>query len=403
MAVIHIYDAVRTPRGRGKPGGGLYPVRPVDLAVTTLRAVVERNHLASARVDDVLLGCVTQAGEQGSCIARTAALLAGYDQRVPGVTLNRFCGSGLEAVTQAAGAIHAGCGEVMVAGGVESMSRVPMLSEGGALWEPRSQWAHGVVPQGVSADLLATLDGITREEVDAFALQSQRRALQAVAGGAFARSLVPVADVAGGTILAVEEGPRPEVTADKLSALKPSFAGLGRAGLDDVARRAYPHVEAVNHVHTAGNSSALADGAAVVLLAEAGVGHSLGLKPRARLVSWAVVGDEPVLMLTGPVPATRLALKRAGMQPGDVDLWEINEAFAAVPLHVMRAFGLDPGRVNLHGGSIAFGHPLGATGAMLVGTVLDALEERGLGVGLVTLCVAGGMGIAAVIERVGGA
>jgi len=400
MGAVHVFDAVRTPRGKGKPGGALYATRPVDLAATALRALLDRSGLDSAALDDVVLGCVTQSGEQGACIARTAALLAGCDRRVPGVTLNRFCGSGLEAVCQGAGAIAAGHADVVAAGGVESMSRVTMMSDGGALWEPRSQWAHGVVPQGVSADLMATLFDVSRAEADAFAALSQRRAVEALASGALSRSIVPVVDPSGALALAADEGPRAEVTPERLAALKPSFEGLGRAGLDDVARRAYPHVEAVRHIHTAGNSSALADGAAAVLLAAEARGRELGLRPRARLVSAAAVGDEPVLMLNGPIPATRRALARAGMTTRDVDLWEINEAFAVVPLHVMRVLDLDPARVNVHGGAIAFGHPLGATGAMLVGTLLDALEEQGGAVGVVTLCVAGGMGVAAIFERV---
>lgn len=400
MGAVHVFDAVRTPRGRGKPGGGLYPARPVDLATTTLAAIAARSGLDTRHIDDVVLGCVTQTGEQGACLARTAALLAGYDQRVPGVTLNRFCGSGLDAILHAAGAIAGGQADVVVAGGVESMSRVTMGSDGGALWEPRSQWAHGVVPQGISADLLATLVGVSRAEVDAFAAGSQRRAAEARDQGAFARALVPVKDPSGAVLLAEDECPRPDATPERLAALKPSFEGLGRQGLDDLARRAYPHVETVRHVHTAGNSSALADGAAAVLVADALRGRELGLKARARLVAAAVVGDEPVVMLTGPIPATERALARAKMTARDIDLWEINEAFAVVPLLLMRTFALDPLRVNVHGGAIAFGHPLGATGAMLVGTLLDALEERDLAVGAVTLCVAGGMGVTAVFERV---
>jgi len=400
MGAVQVFDAVRTPRGRGKPGGGLYRARPVDLASATLAALVARSGLDTRVIDDVVLGCVTQAGEQGACIARTAALLAGYDQRVPGLTLNRFCGSGLDAILHAAGAIAAGQAQVVVAGGVESMSRVTMGSDGGALWEPRSQWAHGVVPQGVSADLLATLQDVARVEVDAFAAESQRRAAAAQTRGAFARSLVPVLDADGSVLLAEDECPRPDATPERLAALKPSFEGIGRLGLDDIARRAYPHVETVRHVHTAGNSSALADGAAAVLVADEARGRELGLRPRARLVAAAAVGSEPVVMLTGPLSATGRALARAGMTAPDVDLWEINEAFAVVPLNVMRTLGLDPARVNVHGGAIAFGHPLGATGAMLVGTLLDALEERDLAVGAVTLCVAGGMGVAAIFERV---
>ena len=401
MPEAYIYDTVRTPRGRGKSSGSLYTVRPIDLLAQSLRALQARTGLDTREVDDVVAGCVTQTGEQGACIARFAALSAGWDIDVTGVTLNRFCGSGLEAVNTAACMVASGFYDMVVAGGVESMSRVAMGSDGGAIWDARTQWEVGSVPQGVSADLLATLRGIDRGQVDAFAAESQRRAGVAMGEGAFNRSVVPVTDENGLTILAVDELPRPETTVDKLASLSPAFEMMGRQfGLDTLTRRIYPEVERIRHIHHAGNSSGIVDGAAAVLVASREKGASMGLSPRARIRSVALAGADPMVMLTGPMPASRRALAKAGMAAGDIDLFEVNEAFAAVPLAFMEELGIPHEKVNVNGGAIALGHPLGATGAMLLGTVLDALEDRGLSTGLVTLCIGGGMGIATIIERV---
>jgi acetyl-CoA C-acetyltransferase len=397
----YLFDAVRTPRGRGKETGSLYSVRPVDLLAQSLVALRDRNALPTAEVDDVVVGCVTQTGDQGACIARFAALAAGYDVDAPGVTLNRFCGSGLQAINDAAAMVASGYYDLVVAGGVESMSRVKMGSDGGAIWDPRMQWEVGSVPQGISADLLATLRGITRDDVDRFALESQRRAVEAIEHHRFDRSLVPVTDVAGLPILARDEHPRPDTTLEGLSALSPSFEAMGQQfGLDALTRGRYPHVERIQHVHHAGNSSGIVDGAAAQIVATKEKGQALGLRPRALVRSVAVVGTDPILMLAGPMPATSRALRKAGMEPGDVDLYEVNEAFAAVPLAFMRELGVPPEKVNVNGGAIALGHPLGATGLMLMSTLLDALEDRDLSTGVVTLCIGGGMGIATVVERV---
>ncbi|MCB9640339.1 MAG: acetyl-CoA C-acetyltransferase [Myxococcales bacterium] len=401
MGEAYIFDAVRTPRGKGKQSGALYTVRPVDLVVTALRALQERYQLDTSEVEDVVMGCVTQTGEQGSCIARAAALEAGFHQIAAGVTLNRFCGSGMEAVHYAAGQIAAGFADLVVAGGVESMSRVPMGSDGGAMWDAVNQWRVGTVPQGVAADLLATLRGFSRGDVDHFALTSQQRAVEAIEAGRFRRSVVPVRDQNGEVILDRDEFPRPDATLEGLSALRPAFKMMGEQfGLDTITKRKYPQLDRINHIHTAGNSSGIVDGAAAVLLATKEKGEALGLKPRARIRSAAVVGDEPILMLDGPIPATKKALKKARMEIQDIDLIEVNEAFAAVPLAFMQAFGVSHDIVNVNGGAIALGHPLGATGAMLLGTVLDALEDRDLSTGLITACIAGGMGIATIVERV---
>ncbi|MBK8480585.1 MAG: acetyl-CoA C-acetyltransferase [Proteobacteria bacterium] len=401
MGEAYIFDAVRTPRGLGKSRGALYTVRPVELLATALRAITARNALDSALIEDVIIGCVTQTEEQGACIARWAVLEAGYDQRVPGVTVHRYCASGLEAINQAAARVAAGYAELLVAGGVESMSRVRMGADGGAQYDPALQWAVGSVPQGIAADLLATLRGLSRGDVDRFALQSQQRAAAARDAGRFNRSLVPVCDLNGLPLLEHDEHLRPETTLERLAQLKPAFAALGRHGaLDALTRRAYPQLEAIDHVHTAGNASGIVDGAAAVLIGSRARGEALGLRPRARIVSAVSVGDDPVLMLWGPVPATRMALARAGLALEDIDLFEVNEAFAAVPLAYAQEFGLDLARINVDGGSIALGHPLGATGAILLGTLLEALETRGLQRGLVTLCIGGGMGTATVIERV---
>jgi acetyl-CoA C-acetyltransferase len=401
MPEAYIFDAVRTPRGIGKEKGSLYTVRPADLLGTVLRALPQRGGFDTAEVEDVVIGCVTQTGEQGTCIARFAALEAGYDYRVPAMTVNRFCSSGLQAVNQAAAAVAAGWADLVVAGGVESMSRVKMGSDVGAMFDPITQWRVGTVPQGISADLLATLRGITREQVDAFALESHRRAVAARDGGLFARNMIPVRDINGLPLLEQDEYPRADTTLEQLASLKPSFEMMGRQfGMDALTRKVYPQVERITHVHTAGNSSGIVDGAAALLIGSKDKGATLGLKPRARIISAVSTGDEPLLMLTGPLPATRLALKKARMALSDIDLFEVNEAFAAVALTYLQEFNLDPSRVNVQGGAIALGHPLGATGAVLLGTLLDTLEEQNKSVGLVTLCIGGGMGTATIIERV---
>jgi acetyl-CoA C-acetyltransferase len=400
VAEALIYDAVRTPRGKGKSSGSLHTVRPVELLSCTLRALRDRNELDTSQVDDVIAGCVTQSAEQGSCIARFAALSAGYDHSACGVTINRFCASGLEAVNQAAAMVASGFADIIVAGGVESMSRVPMGSDGGAVWDAQTQWEVGSVPQGISADLLATLRGITRADADRFAAQSQTRAAAALAAGAFARSVVPVTDQNGLTILDHDEYPREGTTTESLATLKPAFEMIGRQfALDHLTKAKYPQVSRVDHVHTAGNSSGIVDGAAALLIGNAAKGKSLGLKPRARIKALAATGSEPILMLDGPIPATHKVLARSGMKLSDIDLFEVNEAFASVPLAYMQEFEIDPARVNLHGGAIALGHPLGATGAMLVGTALDLLEERDQTTALITLCIGGGMGVATIVER----
>ena len=401
MSTAFIYDAVRTPRGRGKKTGSLYTVRPSELLATSFRALAARTDLDTSQVDDAVIGCVTQVGDQGACIARTAVLEAGWDESVPGVTLNRFCGSGLEAVNHAASLVASGFSDLVVAGGIESMSRVKMGSDGGAIADPAFQLSVGSVPQGISADLLATKYGIDRQRADSFAAESQRRAAEAWEKGYFAKSVVPVLDQSGLTILDSDEHPRPGTTAESLGKLKPSFEMMGKMfGMDAATRRAYPEVEEIIHIHHAGNSSGIVDGSTAVLLGSKDKGAALGLKPRARVRAIAMVGDEPIIMLRGPLPATKKALKKAGMTIGDIDLFEVNEAFAAVPLLFIDHFDVDPAKVNCDGGAIALGHPLGATGAILIGTVLDALERQDKNVGLVTLCIGGGMGIATIIERV---
>ncbi len=401
MTDAFIYDAVRTPRGRGKSNGSLHTVRPVDLLATTLRAIADRSHLETAAIDDVVIGCVTQTGDQGQCIARTASLLSGYDLDVPGVTLNRFCGSGLEAINHAACMVGSGFFDLVVAGGVESMSRVEMGSDGGAMLDPATEFVLNTVPQGISADLIATLRGFSRNDVDAYAVRSQQRATMAWEKGHFAKSVIPVRDMNGLVMLDRDEHVRPDTTVDGLAKLKPSFEMMGRQfALDELVKKTYPHVEHIRHVHHAGNASGIVDGAAAVLVGHAKAGERHGLRPRARIRSVALTGSDPIIMLTGPIPATQRALAKAGMNIGDIDWFEVNEAFAAVPLMYMDEFGIDPAKVNPDGGAIALGHPLGATGAMLLGTALDALERQGLGTALVTLCIGGGMGIATIIERV---
>jgi acetyl-CoA C-acetyltransferase len=395
-----IFEALRTPRAKGRPDGSLHEVKPVNLVAGLLQELQRRTALDTAQVEDVVLGCVTPIGDQGSCIAKTAALAAGWDWNASGVQLNRFCASGLEAVNLAAQKVRSGWEELVVAGGVESMSRVPMGSDGGP-WalDPQTNLATDFVPQGIGADLIATLDGYSREDVDAFALASQQRAAAAREAGRFDRSVVPVKDANGVTILARDEFIKPGSTLAGLSALKSSFEAMGQMGFDATAIRRYPQVERIHHVHTAGNASGIVDGAAAVLIGSAAKGRELGLQARGRIVSAALAGSDPTIMLTGPVPATRKALARAGLTIDDIDLFEVNEAFAAVPMRFMKELGVPHDKVNVNGGSIALGHPLGATGAMLLGTLLDELERRQLKRGLITLCVGGGMGIATIIER----
>jgi acetyl-CoA C-acetyltransferase len=398
----YVFDAVRTPRGRGKASGALHGVKPITLTTGLIDALLTRNPgLDPRRIDDVVMGIVTPVGEQGGVLPRSAALLAGLPDTVAGVQLDRFCGSGLEAVNQAAARIRGGWEHLILAGGVESMSRNPIGSDGGAWFlDPETALATGFVPQGISADLIATIEGFTRSDVDAFAQRSQDLAAKAWAGGHFGRSVVPVRDPNGLPILAVDEHMRPDTSLAGLAALKPSFATIGeQAGFDAVALQKFPWLEAIEHVHHAGNSSGIVDGAALVVIGSEQAGRELGLTPRARIAGAAVTGADPTLMLTGPAPATRKALRVAGVDLHDIDLFEINEAFAAVALRYVRDLGLDLERVNVNGGAIALGHPLGATGAMLLGTVLDELERRDLRRAVVTLCIGGGMGVATVLER----
>ena len=402
MADAFIYDHVRTPRGRGKPDGALHGVTPIQLAAQTLQAVRDRNKLNTALLDDVVLGCVSPLGEQGANIARVAVLVAGYDETVPGQQLNRFCASGLEAINNAAAQVMSGQSNAVVAGGVESMSRVPMGSDGGA-WatDPAVAYNTYFVPQGVGADLIATLDGYSRTDVDRFAAESQRRAAAAWADHRFARSIVPVKDVLGRVVLDRDEHMRPDTTVATLAGLKPSFAALGeQGGFDAVVQMKYPQVEQINHVHTAANSSGVVDGAAGVLIGNKRFGAKSGIKPRARIRAFTSIGTEPAIMLTGPAIVTQKLLQRAGMNVQDIDLFEVNEAFASVVMRFMTAMEVPHDKVNVNGGAIAMGHPLGATGAMIMGTVLDELERRNLSTALITLCVGAGMGTATIIERV---
>jgi acetyl-CoA C-acetyltransferase len=397
-----VYDALRTPRGKGKKNGSLHEVKPIDLVVGLLDEVKVRNPgLDPERVDDLVLGVVSPIGDQGSDIAKTAVLKAGYPDTVAGVQLNRFCASGLEAVNQAAARVRSGFEDLILAGGVESMSRVPMGSDGGS-WasDPATAFATAFVPQGIGADLIATLEGFSREDVDAFAAESQARAAKAQANGYFDGSVVPVKDINGLTVLEKDEFIRPGTTVESLSSLKPSFAQIGdQGGFDAVALEKYHWVEKIDHVHHAGNSSGIVDGASLMVLGTEQVGTDLGLTPRARIISTAVSGADPTIMLTGPAPAARKALAKAGLSPEDIDLYEINEAFAAVAMRFMRDLDLPHDKVNVNGGAIAMGHPLGATGAMILGTLIDELERRDQRYGLATLCVGGGMGIATVVER----
>ncbi len=401
MTDAMIFDAVRTPRGRGRPDGSLYEVNPVSLLAGLMQELQRRNDLDTAQIEDALIGCVQPHGEQGAVIAKIAALAAGWDWRVPGLQLNRYCGSGLEAANIAAQKVRSGWEDLVVAGGVESMSRIAMGAAPSARdANPQLNFRMQPVPQGISADLMATLDGHTREQVDALAMASHQRAAQARAEGRFARSLVPVKDLNGLVILAEDETIRPDASMDALAKLKPSFADMGEMGFDTLAQFRYPQVERIAHVHTAGNSSGIVDGASLLLIGSEAKGRALGLKPRARFVSVAVTGAEPTIMLAAPAPVSRMALAKAGLRVQDIDLFEVNEAFASVVLRFMQEMDVPADRVNVNGGSIAMGHPLGATGCMLVGTLLDELERRGLQRGLVTLCAADGMGVATIIERV---
>lgn len=398
----YLYEAIRTPRAKGKASGELHEVKPIDLVVTLMHELVDRTGLDTTQVDDVVLGCVTPIGDQGADIAKAAAMKAGWALDVPGMQLNRFCASGLEAVNLGAMKVRSGWERLIVAGGVESMSRVPMGADGGA-WviDPQTNAATHFVPQGISADLIATMEGFSRTELDQYALRSQQRATHARDHGYFDRSVVPVTDQNGLTILARDSYIRPDTTLDGLAALPAAFAMIGEMGYDFVAQQRYPHIETIHHLHTAGNSSGIVDGAALVLVGSAEMAEVLGLKPRARIRAAALVGSEPTIMLTGPGPAAQKALRLAGMTPADIDLFEINEAFAAVVLRFLRDLQLDSlENVNVNGGAIALGHPLGATGAMLLGTVLDELERTDSTTALVALCVGGGMGIATVLERV---
>lgn len=401
MADAFIYDHVRTPRGKGKKDGSLHQATPVWLLSTLLHALQQRQQLDTALVDDVVLGCVTPVGEQGADIARTAVLDADWAETVAGVTQSRFCASGLESVNLAAAKVASGFEDLVVAGGVESMSRWAMGSDGGAWFmDPRINQKLGFVPQGVGADLIATLEGWGRSDVDNFALQSHRRAAAARAEGRFAKSVVPVRDIAGLLMLDRDETIRENASPEAMAKLEPSFAAMGEMGFDATALRKYTTVERIGHVHHAGNSSGIVDGAALMLVGSAAGGARAGLKPRARIRAAAVIGSEPTIMLTGPTPAVKKALAKARMAASDIDLWEINEAFAVVPMKTARDLGVALDRVNVNGGAIAMGHPLGATGCIILGTLLDELERRNLRTGCATLCVGGGMGIATIIERV---
>jgi len=401
MPDAFIYDHVRTPRGRGKVDGALHEVTALNLASQALGAIKSRNNLDTALVDDVVMGVVDPVGEAAADIARTAALVAGYGDSVPGVQINRFCASGLDAVNFAAAQIMSGQQSLAVGGGVESMSRVGIGSAGGA-WavDPSIAVAHYFLPQGISADLIATKYGFSRDDVDAYAVESQKRAATAWDEGRFSRSVMPVKDVNGLTILAKDEHMRPGTSMQSLAALQPSFVQMGElGGFDAVAIQAHPEVEYVNHVHHAGNSSGIVDGAAAVLVGSKEAGQKAGLKPRARVRAFANIGSDPALMLTGPIDVTKKVLKTAGMTLADIDLIEINEAFASVVLRFLQAFDLDSATVNVNGGAIALGHPLGATGAMILGTLVDEMERRDVATGLVTLCIGAGMGTATIIER----
>lgn len=401
MNEAYIFDTLRTPRGKGKPGGALYEVKPIELLARTLKALETRNQLDTSKVDDVIIGCVSPVGDQGADIAKAALLYAEWNERVAGFQLNRFCASGLEAVNLAAVKVRSGWDQLIVAGGVESMSRVPMGSDGGALlFDPEISTKVGYVPQGISADLIATIEGFDREALDNYALRSQANAANAWNEDYFKKSIIPIYDKNGLLVLDKDEYPRPGTDMEALANLKPAFERIGIGGFDSMALRKYPHVEQIHHLHTAGNSSGIVDGASLALIGTKEAGAALGLKPKAKIISAAVVGSEPTIMLTGPSPASKKALQQIGMERKDIDLWEINEAFAAVVLKAQRDLNIEEERLNVNGGAIALGHPLGATGTMLLGTLLDELERRDQSTGLVTMCVGGGMGIATIIERV---
>ena len=400
MSQAYIYDAVRTPRSKGKAGGTLNEVKPVRLAAGLLEALQERHELDTAKVEDVILGCVTPLMDQGSCIAKAAVMSAGWDESVPGVQLDRFCGSGLEAVNIAAAKVGSGQQDLIVSGGLESMSRVPLGSSGGPmLFDPEFVIQNKSAPQGIGADLIATIDGHSREDVDAFAVESQLRAAHARDNGWFDRSVVPVRDESGLVIQQRDDFIKPGTDMQKLGALKASFAQMGGYGFDDMALAKYPEVQAINHVHTPGNSSGIVDGASAVIIGSEQAGKDLGMEPRGRIVGTAVIASDPVIMLAGPGPAAYKCLEKAGLTVKDIDIWEINEAFASVAMRYMKELGIDHEITNVNGGAIAMGHPLGATGGMLVSTVLDELERRNAKRAMVSLCIAGGMGISTLIER----
>lgn len=401
MNQAYIFDAIRTPRGRGKTSGALHEVKPITLLSGLLTNLQQRNQFATSAVDDIIIGCVTPIQDQGADIAKTAAIMAGWDDDCAGVSINRFCASGLDAVNMAAMKVRSGWEQLVVAGGVESMSRVPMGSDGGA-WsnDPETHSKTAFMPQGIGADLIATLDGYTRTQVDEFAVQSHLKAAAAWQRGAFAKSIIPVLDRNGIEILATDELIRSDCTVQTLSALKPSFQKLGSMGFDNIAKQKYPAVEQINHIHTPGNSSGIVDGAAALLIGSKQCAAQFGLRPRAKIIAAALVGSDPTIMLTGPAPAARKALAIAGLGIADIDLFEVNEAFASVVMRFVDELSVPAEKVNVNGGAIAMGHPLGATGTMLIGTLLDELEARDLQRGMVTLCVGGGMGIATIIERV---
>ena len=403
MTEAYIYDALRSPRGKGRPDGALHEVTSLALSARVLNAVKERNNLSGHAVEDVIWGNVTQVAEQGGCLARSAVLASDLDESIPGLAINRFCASGMEAVNLAANQIRAGAGEAYIAGGVEMMGRVAMGSDGAAVAvDPTLAMKTYFVPQGISADIIATEYGFSREDADALAVESQRRAALAWQEGRFAKSIVPIKDQNGLVLLDRDEYMRPGTDMQTLGALKASFKDMGESmpGFDKLALMKYPHLEKIEHIHHAGNSSGIVDGAAAILIGSKEFGEKFGLKPRARIRQTAKIGTDPTIMLTGPVPVTEKILRDSGMAISDIDLFEVNEAFAAVVLRFMQAFDLDPAKVNPNGGSIAMGHPLGATGAMIIGTLLDELERTGKGVGLATLCIASGMGVATIIERV---
>jgi acetyl-CoA C-acetyltransferase len=403
MSDAFIYDAVRSPRGKGRPDGSLHELTSVALSAKVLNAIKDRNGLEGHAVEDVIWGNVTQVGEQGGCLARSAVLASDLDERIPGLAINRFCASGMEAVNLAANQVRGGAGHAYIAGGVEMMGRVPMGSDGAAIAvDPTLAMKTYFVPQGISADIIATEYGFTRDQADALAMESQRRAAVAWADNRFAKSVITIRDQNGLPILATDEYMRPGTDMQALGALKPAFKDMGEAmpGFDKIAMMKYPHLERINHIHHAGNSSGIVDGAAAVLIGDAAFGKAHGLKPRARIRATAKIGTDPTIMLTGPVPATQKILADSGLQISDIDLFEVNEAFASVVLRFQQAFDVDPSLVNVNGGSIAMGHPLGATGAIIIGTLLDELERQDKAMGLATLCIASGMGAATIIERV---